>query len=87
MKTLSANELKTKGISSIRDSLKNESEAILTVRGKAVYAVMSIDKFEELREYELECALAKCKKDVKGRKFHTDTDRHIRNIEKALSGK
>ena len=43
MSNISANELKTKGISSIEYALSNASEAVLSVRGKDKFVVMDMD--------------------------------------------
>jgi PHD/YefM family antitoxin component YafN of YafNO toxin-antitoxin module len=53
METVTANELKTKGVSAVEDRLKIEGEVIITVRGRHKYVVMSLEKYSRLREYEL----------------------------------
>ena len=81
MNTVTANELKTKGISALEACLADEKEAIITVRGKDRYVVMEIDEYERFREYELSIALIDAKKDVESGQFTTEsvTD-HIKQI-------
>ena len=64
MNTVTANELKTKGISAVETRLKDDEEVIISVRGKDRYVVMDLDKYARLREYELTVALQEAKADV-----------------------
>ncbi|MBV5327258.1 MAG: hypothetical protein JZU65_06390 [Chlorobium sp.] len=64
MEIITANELKTKGIASIRECLVGEREAAITVRGKKQYVVMEIAHYQYLRECELEAALLEARKDL-----------------------
>jgi len=69
METITANELKTKGIASIRGCLAGEPEAAITVRGKKQYVVMEMAHYQYLRECELEAALLEAQADLKGNNF------------------
>ena len=64
MNTVTANELKTKGISAVESRLKVDEEVIISVRGKDRYVVMDLDKYARLREYELTIAQQEAKVDV-----------------------
>jgi len=64
MGIIAANELKTRGVSSISEQLAEEPEAFITVRGKKRYVVMNIEHFQYLRECELEAALLEAKADL-----------------------
>ena len=57
MNMLTANELKTKGISAVESRLKVDEEVVISVRCKDRYVVMDLDKYARLREYELTIAL------------------------------
>ena len=59
MLAITANDVKTKGISIIEESLNNQDEAIITVRGKPRYVVMTIEHYDHLRDCELEATLFK----------------------------
>jgi len=83
--TITANELKTKGVSSIIKQLDVESEAIITVRGKSQYVVMDIDHYYYLRECELEAALLEAQTDMKdGNVIMESIADHIARITDAL---
>ena len=64
MGIIAANELKTRGVSSISEQLAEEPEAFITVRGKKRYVVMNIEHFQYLQECELEAALLEAKADL-----------------------
>lgn len=42
---ITANDLKTKGIACLEESLANQPEAMITVRGKESFVVMKIDHY------------------------------------------
>ena len=65
MQQLTANDLKTKGIAAIEASLANQSEAIVSVRGKDKYVVINLAYYHYLRECELEAALAETRANIK----------------------
>lgn len=69
METITANELKTKGIASIQARLAGEQEAAITIRGRKQYVVMEITHYQYLRECELEVALFEAQADLKGNNF------------------
>lgn len=64
MSNISANELKTKGIAAIEAALENQTEALISVRGKKRFVVMDIAQYHYLRECELEAALAETRADL-----------------------
>ncbi len=84
MATLTANDLKTKGIAAIEDALAKQPEAIVSVRGKERFVVMDIAQYHYLRECELEAALAETHADVKAGRFVKESPAaHIKRIKKA----
>ena len=81
MNTVTANELKTKGISAVDSRLKVDEEVIISVRGKDRYVVMDLDKYARLREYELTIALQEAKADVEaGRVLTESVADHVRRV-------
>ena len=52
--TITANELKTRGVSSLEDTVNSDGCAIITVHGKDKYAVLRIEDYNKLRELELD---------------------------------
>ena len=69
MSTISANDLKTKGIGAIEQALIEQSEASVSVRGQVKYVVMSQAQCQYLRECELEAALAESRADMDAGRF------------------
>lgn len=84
MSTLTANDLKTKGIAAIESALAERPEAIVTVRGKDRFVVMDIAQYHHLRECELEAALAETRADVTaGRYVKESAEAHVKRVKKS----
>jgi len=66
---ITANELKTKGVAAIDEAINKSTEAIITVRGKEKFVVVTIEKYDYLRECELETALLETKRDLESGKI------------------
>ena len=83
MPHISANELKTKGVTAIEAMLAEHSEAIVSVRGKDRFVVMDIDHYRYLRECELAAALAESQADIAaGRFVRESVDAHLKRLAK-----
>ena len=81
MNTVTANELKTKGISVVESSLKNDDEVIISVRGQDRYVVIDLEKYAKLREYELTIALQEAKADVAEGNFVIESvEEHMKRV-------
>ncbi len=81
MNTITANQLKTKGISAIERNLVDEHELIITVRGKEKFVVMDMQHYNYLRECELETALHESRAEYKSGKFVTESvEKHIKRV-------
>jgi prevent-host-death family protein len=79
--TITANELKTKGVTILEAETADGAEVIITVRGKDKFIVLPIAKYNYLRECELEAALLESKQDVKeGRFIKESVEKHIKRI-------
>jgi prevent-host-death family protein len=82
--TITANELKTKGVTILDAETADGSEVIITIRGKSRFVVVPIEKYNYLRECELEAALLESKKDLKeGRLVKESVEKHIKRITRA----
>jgi len=78
---ITANELKTKGVSVLNEETSDGNEVIVTVRGKNKYVVVPIEKYNYLRECELEAALSETKRDIKEGKFVKESvEKHVKRI-------
>lgn len=81
MSTISANDLKTKGVSAIEQALIEHPEASVSVRGQVKYVVMSQAQYQYLRECELEAALAESRADIDaGRFVRESVAKHLQRI-------
>ena len=54
--TISANDVKTKGVSLFTDLLSKFDELVINVRGKNKFVVLDIERYKELRANELDLA-------------------------------
>jgi PHD/YefM family antitoxin component YafN of YafNO toxin-antitoxin module len=78
---ISANELKTKGVAALDKATGSGDEAIIAVRGKNRFVVMPIEKYNYLRDCELETALREAKNDLaKGKVKKETVEKHIKRI-------
>jgi len=78
---ITANELKTKGVSAINEVTSTGTEAIISVRGKNQFVVMPIEQYNYLRDCELEAALIETKKELKNKKFVEESvEKHLKRI-------
>lgn len=85
MNTVTANELKTKGISAVEARLKADEEVIISVRGQDRYVIMDMEKYAKLREYELAVALQEAKADVEAGRFTAESvEDHMKRVTDAL---
>lgn len=79
--TVTAQELKTKGASVLKERTKADSEAFITVRGEKSYVVLTIDKYNFLRECELEAALKESEADLADGKYTVQSvEEHIMDV-------
>jgi prevent-host-death family protein len=83
MNTITANQLKTKGISVIENNLNSDHELVITVRGKEKFVVMDMQHYNYLRECELDAALHETKADYQAGNFVTESvEKHIQRVTK-----
>ncbi len=80
MKQITANEIKTKGISVLDEISKEDEEAVITVRGKQKYVVIPIEKYNRVREYELQAAVDEAKRDIEEGKHYTGIKEHLKRV-------
>jgi prevent-host-death family protein len=85
MQSMTANELKTKGVSAVEERLETEEEVMITVRGQDKYVVMSLEKYARLRGYELDIAVQEARADyAAGRVIKESVDDHIKRVTDAV---
>ena len=79
--TVTANELKTRGISAVEETLQHNDEALISVRGQSRYVVMEIEKYNYLRELELAAAIAETQADYKAGRYSSESvTEHIKRV-------
>jgi PHD/YefM family antitoxin component YafN of YafNO toxin-antitoxin module len=82
MASIRANELKIRGVTAIEQVLADNTEAIVSVRGKDKYVVMSFEQYSHLRTCELEAAIHETRNDLAEGRFVTESPAdHLRRIE------
>ncbi len=81
MNTITANQLKTKGVSILESELASQKELVITVRGKEKFVVMNMDHYNYLRECELDAALHEAKADYQNGNFVAESvGKHIERL-------
>ena len=86
MSTLTANDLKTRGIAAIEESLARQPEAMITVRGTDRFVVMELAQYQYLRECELEAALAQTRVEVAAGQYVVESaEAHVARMQALLS--
>jgi len=82
---ISANELKIKGVSAIETMLEKLDEVLISIRGKNRYVVIDINRYNYLRECELEKALRDVREDIaNGRSRILSAEEHFKELDDAL---
>ena len=83
MKSITANELKTRGVSCIDHALQGDDEALISVRGRDRYVVMDIEVYNRLRVSELDAALYQCQQEIDaGEGIKESAEQHLARIQK-----
>jgi len=85
MSTISANDLKIKGIAAIELALSDRDEAVVSMRGKDRFVVMDLAHYHYLRECELEAALAQVRAEVAaGKAVNESAEAHLARLDALL---
>jgi PHD/YefM family antitoxin component YafN of YafNO toxin-antitoxin module len=82
MSTITAAELKKHGVSALEPAFGEDGEAVITVRGKQRYVVMTMETYDRLRETELAEAVREARADYQAGRI---ADRSIKGHIKRLS--
>lgn len=83
--TISANEVKTKGVSLFTDLLEKFDELIINVRGKNKFVVLDIERYKELRATELDLAYMQTMQDIKDGNYKSQSAKeHIAELTNEL---
>jgi PHD/YefM family antitoxin component YafN of YafNO toxin-antitoxin module len=71
--TITASEVKIRGVSIFDEILKKSDELTINVRGKNRYVVLDIDRYKQFRESELDIAHMKAIQDIKEGRYKMQT--------------
>jgi len=83
MSKITAKQLKNKGVTAIKTCLEEQSEVVVSVRGKDKYVVMSLAQYHYLRERELEAALTESRANLAdGKLVKESVESHITCLDK-----
>jgi PHD/YefM family antitoxin component YafN of YafNO toxin-antitoxin module len=76
---ITANELKVKGISAIDEMVTDSDGVMITVRGVDKYILLPVEKYNELREIELDYAIKESRKEIEeGHYFSGSIEEHLK---------
>ena len=79
--SITANDLKIRGVATIHEALKDQDEAIISVRGQERYVVMDIATYNQLRVYELEAAYYQAQRELaEGQGVEESVDQRMARI-------
>ena len=78
---ITANELKTRGVSAIKEHLKNDDNVCISVRNKVKYVVITVEEYDRLRGSELDLAIIEIENDIKKGNYTTSLDKHFEELE------
>lgn len=78
---LTANDLKTRGISAIDEMVSNNDGVVITVRGIEKYVILPIGEYNQLREFELDAAIQESMQDItSGRSYSGTVEDHLKRM-------
>lgn len=82
---VSANDIKTKGVSLLDKLFESASEVIINVRGKNKYVVINIERYKNLRTLELDRLYEETMQEIKEGRFKTQSvEEHLSELRNAL---
>jgi prevent-host-death family protein len=82
---VSANDIKTKGVTLLDKLFEKASEVIINVRGKNKYVVIDIERYKQLRELELDRLYEETMQEIKEGRFKTQSvEEHLSELRNAL---
>jgi prevent-host-death family protein len=83
-KIITANDLKTRGVTVLNEATDSGDEAVISVRGQNRFVVLPIEKYNYLRNCELEAAVNEAREDLKkGKIVKESVERHMKRITRA----
>ena len=82
---VSANDIKTKGVTLLDKLFEKASEVIINVRGKNKYVVIDIERYKQLRELELARLYEETMVEINEWRYETQSvEEHLSELRNAL---
>jgi hypothetical protein len=79
--TVTAQELKIKGMALLARKTKEGNEAFITIRGEKSFVVLTVDKYSYMRECELVAALKESEDDLAAGRYKVRSVKsHIKDL-------
>ena len=83
--SVTANDVKQRGVSLFGELLEKVDEIVINVRGKKKYVVMDVERYKKLRALELDDAYREVMAEIKSGDYKTQTaQEHIKSLEEDL---
>ena len=83
---VSANDIKTKGVTLLDKLFEKASEVIINVRGKNKYVVIDIERYKHLRTLELDSLYEETMQEIKEGRYTTDVEEHLKDVRALANG-
>lgn len=81
MSTITAAEVKRRGVQAFAAAVRGDGEAVITVRGSERFVVMSVERYNRMRVDELDRAVREARADYKaGRIADRDIKSHMKRL-------
>jgi len=85
MNSITANELKNRGVTAIKALVSEFDEPVaVTVRGRTEYVVLSTAQFDAFAQFELQVALDEAKNDMANGNYTSNVDEHFEQLHRSL---
>ena len=82
---VTANEVKKRGVSLFDELFEKFDDLIISVRGKKKYIVMDYERYEKIREYELDRAYKEVMEDIERGDYKVvSAKEHIESLQEEL---
>ncbi len=82
---VSANDIKTKGVTLLDKLFESVSEVVINVRGKNKYVVIDIERYKQLRTLELDRLYEETMQEIKEGRYKTQSvEEHLSELRDAL---
>ena len=79
--TVSANDVKTKGVSLFANLLEKFDELVINVRGKDKFVVLDIERYRELRAKELDMAYIETMQELENKEYKSQSaSEHLKEL-------